>query len=81
MAVREQFLTVEEMSEIQTICNRLTHLSKELDGLRHVGVSILQDPDGGGKTFPVYDSNGEVLGHIGYGDSGFALYFDDGKDA
>lgn len=80
MAVRDQFITPEEMAEIQTICNRLTHFSRELDGLTQVGVSILQDPDGGGRTFPIHDSNGEVLGHIGYGDSGFVMYLDDGKE-
>lgn len=80
MAIRDQFLTTEEMLEIQQICNRLTHLSRELEGLRYVAVSILEDPDGGGKSFPVRDTNGEVLGHVGYGDSGFVLYFDDGTE-
>lgn len=80
MALHNQYLTPEEMSEIQTICRLLNGLSEELDGLRNVGVSILQDPTGGGKTFPIHDSNGEILGHIGYGDNGFVMYFDDGKE-
>lgn len=78
MAVRDQFITVDEMSDIQTICRKLTVLYESLGTITNVGIDIFEDEEGLGRTFKAFDQNGELLGHIGYGEGGFVLYLDDG---
>lgn len=79
MAVTDKYMTTDEMAEIQGVCHRLDALSRSLSQYANISVDILSDEAGIGRTFPVYDHGGEVLGHIGLGDSGYVMYFDDDK--
>lgn len=78
--ITDKYITIEEMTEIQTLCRRLDALSETLDGLSLISTSILLDDEGGYRTFVVGDVNGEVLGHLGGTEQGFGLYLDDGVE-
>ena len=81
MAIRDQFVSISELKEIIKVCEYLNDLSAEMSEFTMISAYVLEDElDGAGKTFPVRDFNGDLLGHIGYGEGEFVLYFDDGAE-
>lgn len=78
MANREVYITPAELRSIANVLDAMDSLYKTIKE-SNVSVALLEDPEGYGTTTSVADSNGDILGHIGYGDSGFVLYCDDGS--
>lgn len=79
MAIRDQWITPDEMTEISGLCKNLDSLRRLCEQYTKISVNLFEDEEGLGKTFTLSDSNGDVLGHIGFAEEGFALYLDDGK--
>lgn len=82
MAIREDYITVEELREIVDVIEALNKFSDTLrEKAKRVSVNLFEEADGLGKTFPVIDNGGLVLGHIGTDEGGhFAFYLDDGAE-
>lgn len=78
--IADKYITVQELRDIANLCKQLDGLQETLKRITSVAVSLLDDEEGLSRTFEVWDSNGETLGHIGYGDSGYALYLDNGEE-
>lgn len=81
MAIRDTYINPQELQQIVFLCEELTRIRIELENeLDVISVNLFEESDGEGKTFEVRDSNGDILGHVGYGDNGYALYIDDGDE-
>lgn len=80
--ITDQYATADELQEIIALLKGFDQFAATLrDKVVHVSTDLFEESDGTGKTFKVLDSNGDVLGHIGYGDKGYVLYFDNQVDA
>jgi hypothetical protein len=77
MPVSDQYITPTEMTSLQRILRGMDRLAAELEDITDISVDLFINKEGLGRTFKVRDSNGDVIGHAGYGDSGFVLYLDD----
>lgn len=78
--ITDKYIAPEEMNEILLLCSLLDGVERSLMEKDTISTDILSDDEGLGRTFGVYDSNGELLGHIGHTGNGFALYLDDGVE-
>lgn len=77
--ITDKYITKEELFEVARIIEVLDAAFRSLDSLKTLSINVLTEEDGSGRTFPIYDCTGEVVGHIGWGDTGYALYGDNGE--
>lgn len=81
MAIQEQFISPNEMDSIKDAIEILNDFNSRLDALYYIDVNVFQDASGEPCSFPVSDSNGDIIGHLGIGDEGdYVLFLDDGRD-
>lgn len=78
MAVSDKWISQTELKQIGAICAALDEAYEAIERQRDVSIPFLEDAEGLLQTLPVFDSNGDTLGHIGFTESGFGLYLDDG---
>lgn len=82
MARMEKFMTPAELRSVANILDTLAEAwSKINDESVNVSIAFFEDDKGEGVTDPVYDSNGEIIGHVGYGDGSFVMYLESDDDA
>lgn len=77
MSVSSKWISPEEMRGIILICDALDTAWRITNDSKDVSVPFMEDDEGGMLTLPVYDSNGDVLGHVGFTEDGFGLYLDE----
>lgn len=82
MAKMEKYLAPLELRAVANICEALTKAYEDINAESDVSVSFFEDDEGCGQTVKAYDCNGEVIGHIGFGESGgFVMYLENDDNA
>jgi len=75
--ITDQFVSRTELKDILSLLDYINILYAQTKTVKSISINGLFDDDGLGRTFTVYDTNGEILGHIGFGEEDFVFYFDD----